>query len=650
MNNKKLKKLSLANLFTGYFMMLMFILLVFLNRSTEHVVTADAIEDEENLFYEVYKDEEKPEKEIVYVDRNVNTVRDYSVGPDRLDGIVLDDDPDVIVLRGGERNPHIAVVDNTDHVVIRDRDDVIINDRDVIGHSIGGIGGGSDVVGRRNDGIYNRDARNHIGVNNDDIGTVDVGALDRAIRERDFDKGILDRRLAESKVGIDTEDEEALTNLTLAKDDVPDFELDLESLKNNDDAEKKGNGLGKGDLYAYNYPSQGVGAGIGSGAVGAGAGGGAGIGAGVGEAVLNGKAVPTLGGVGTSPLMPANLKATPENDRDGDGLPASTEAQIGTNPNSADTDGDGINDGEELANYSNPLNKESTPSNPGNVDLPHIGGVGRLTSGAGAGGAAGLVTGMVTEKLGLGIGQGGCAEHGANCHGHHGHGREYNYDHLPKDGALHIMIHVDGSGSILATRRQLDIMKETLLKQALLPYYNNDENLYNRRVTIVDDAGERTLQFFTEAAKKDNVLAVAFQDEAAPDYHLPNFNKHPQDAYSTDLGKLKGSLNGYGGLYRGIMFQVDRGRTFAKSFKELVECAWRGEGYLENANLKKYYRDNNLHHIKNKDGIVFSDEYHAKSEGDPQYYLNLIFDASKKVGLDLNIYGAGLTDGKRNEF
>ena len=184
------------------------------------------------------------------------------MGPDRLDGIVLDDDPDVIVLRGGERNPHIAVVDNTDHVVIRDRDDVIINDRDVIGHSIGGIGGGSDVVGRRNDGIYNRDVRNHIGVNNDDIGTVDVGALDRAIRERDCDKGILDRRLAESKVGIDTEDEEALTNLTLAKDDVPDFELDLESLKNNDDAEKKGNGLGKGDLYAYNYPSQGVGAGV----------------------------------------------------------------------------------------------------------------------------------------------------------------------------------------------------------------------------------------------------------------------------------------------------------------------------------------------------------------------------------------------------
>ena len=146
------------------------------------------------------------------------------------------------------------------------------------------------------------------------------------------------------------------------------------------------------------------------------------------------------------------------------------------------------------------------------------------------------------------------------------------------------------------------------------------------------------------------MLAVAFQDEAAPDYHLPNFNKVPQNYYSKDLSELKTSLRGYTGLYRGIMFQVDRGRTFSKSFKEMVECAWNGEGYLSEENLKKYHRTNSLHHIRNKDGIVFSDEYHAKSEGDPEYYLNLIFEASKKVGLDLNIYGAGLTDGKHNEL
>ena len=267
------------------------------------------------------------------------------------------------------------------------------------------------------------------------------------------------------------------------------------------------------------------------------------------------------------------------------------------------------------------------------------GGVGGLIGGAGAGGAAGLTQGYIIEKLGMGPAKGT---------GYGGNGRGYNYDHLPRNGALHIMMHVDGSGSILNTRKQLDTMKETILKDALLPYYNNDENLYNNRVTIVSNSGERTLKFFTEAAKKKNVLAIAFQDEAQPAYHLPNFNKKPEDHYVEDITKLKSSLNEHTGVYRGVMFQVDRGKTFAKSFKEFVGNAFKGKGYLSENSLKKYYRDNNFNHIKNKDGIVFSDEYHTKDSGDPQYYLNLIFEASKKIGLELDIYGGGLKDGKYN--
>jgi len=276
---------------------------------------------------------------------------------------------------------------------------------------------------------------------------------------------------------------------------------------------------------------------------------------------------------------------------------------------------------------------------PGGGDgaVPGVGGgSGGLVAGSGAGGAAGLMTGYV--KPGMGTGPGAGPGGGA--------GGGYNYDHLPKDGALHIMMHVDGSGSILNTRKQLDIMRNTILKDALLPYYNNDEQLYNRRVTIVSNSGERTLRFFTEAADKDNVLAIAFQDEAQPAYHLPNFNKKPEDHYMDDLTNLKASLNGYHGVYRGVMFQVDRGKTFAKSFKEFVGNAFRGEGYLSENSLVKYYRDNNTDNIRNKDGVVFSDEYHAKDAGDPQYYLDLILKASGRVGLDLNIHGGGLTDGE----
>ena len=655
MKNKKLKRLSLANLIAGYIAVFLLVLLVMLNRSGEPVEEQVVlVEDPDSLFTPL------PDEPVVAVETTPTGDRflghpiviDRSVGIDRLSGVILDDDPDVIVVRD-DIVDSVAVDRNSDHVIVHDRDNSIYVDNDR----------GVDINrGNNHDKIHNR---THIGnhhngntvVGNDvvrgrdsDIGVVDVGALERAIRE-DTDPGFLDRRLREEKIGIDKDDDIDMTNLTLAnnRDDLDlelgDFDTDFAPGKG-----KPGYGVGKGgQLYAYNFPSRGVGAGIGSGGIGAGAGGSAGLGAGIGEGVLNGETVPTLGGVGTYSSVEVVTPGT-GTDTDGDGLTAEAEALLGTDPQNPDTDGDGFVDGAEITSYTNPNSPSSNPNIPGSQSSPTLGGVGGLVGGAGAGGAAGLVTGMVKEKLGIGIGPGkGCAEHGGNCDGHHGHGGHADYDHLPKDGALHIMMHVDGSGSILDTRKQLTIMKDTLLKDALLPYYNNNEDLYNRRVTIVDGNGERTLQFFTEAAKKDNVLAVVFQDEAQPAYHLPTFNKKPQDDYSKDLGKLKASLNGYGGVYRGVMFQVDRGRTFAKSFKEFVESAWRGEGYLESSNLKKYYRDNNTHHIKNKDGIVFSDEYHAKDSGDPKYYLNLIFDASRKIGLDLNIYGAGLTDGRYNK-
>ena len=584
MKKNKLRQISIVNLIAGYTCLIALILLVALNRHTPEANEARVIVDEGGLF-----DGEHPEEKIVYVDRPVisttPTIIDRGVGVDRLDGVILDDGRDVVVI---DDTPHVAVVGNNDRV--------LFDDTDIVGNRVLFDDTDIDVVGNRRavvDRIGDRVVRDHVvrdHVRDDrlidrDVGSVDLDAYERAIRE----DSILDRRLREldEDVGVDKEGEDInLAGLTLARDDDDLGDIDL-----NFDADGKDYGIGKGgQLYAYDFPSRGVGAGIGNGSIGAGAGGSAGIGAGIGEGLLNGDTVPTLGGVGTYSVP-------------GDGTPGSE----------------------------GPVTK---------------GGVGGLVGGAGAGGAAGLMTGMVKTSLGAGPGTGIGVGSGGGGYGR-GH-REYEYD-LPPDGALHIMIHVDGSGSLLSTRIKLDEMKETLLKDALLPYYNNDESLYDKRVTIIDSSGERSLQFFAEATKKDNVLALAFQDEAAPDYHLPNFNKKPQQAYSSDLGKLKSGLNGYNGVYRGVMFQVDRGRTFSKSFKELIECAWNGEGYLATENLKKYHRDNNNHHIRNKNGIVFSDEYHAKSEADPQYYLDLIFKASKRIGLDLQAKGAGLTDGKYND-
>ena len=217
----------------------------------------------------------------------------------------------------------------------------------------------------------------------------------------------------------------------------------------------------------------------------------------------------------SNPLTPTSKPGTPAPgaDADGDGVPESLEALYGLNPANSDTDGDGFSDGEELAAMTNPKSSTSSHGEMGGPALavaPGVaGGVAGLVSGAGAGAAAGLVSGRVSHPLGLGVaapgpGIGGPGIGGPGGYGKGGH-REWDYDHLPKDGNLYIMMHVDGSGSILSTRKALEEMKDTLLKQSLLPYYKNDEALYNKRVMVVDGEGERTLKFFAQAAKKENV-------------------------------------------------------------------------------------------------------------------------------------------------
>tara|TARA_R110000751_G_scaffold78095_5_gene157483 strand:- start:12323 stop:14269 length:1947 start_codon:yes stop_codon:yes gene_type:complete len=647
MIKSKFKKTSVANLTLGYVFFASFIVLVLVGRKTpDPVVVVDVTPSvDEALIAPIPTPPVFTKTEITEVEGHPLEITTTYANP-----LVIEDVYDDVHVRGR------IVIDQRERVglIHRDISDEIFTTNNTtptyVHETANSVHGVHDI--RHRASIHSPHDFNRRTYQNSDI-----GILDRRLKERDGDSLTLAGDnddllyLDEANIGLDSGGNNDI--------DATRFELDedggsADNLGDVGDFADEGEGAGKGSLpgigegsqvYAYNFPSQGVGAGVGNAGVGAAAGY-AGIGAGIGQAVLNGAVVATLGGIGTAPISNLNLEPTPENDQDNDGLPASVESDLGTDPMKADTDGDGIEDGVEVAAYSSPLDASSTPTSPGNTPLPQLGGVGGLSNGAGAGAAAGLVTGNVQPKLGLGVGlgsrSGGRAGYGVG-------GRSIEVGHLPLDGSLHIMMHVDGSGSILNTRKELEVMKETLLKKALLPYYNNDESLYNKRVTIVDGNGERTLQFFKMAAKKDNVLALVFQDEAAPDYHLPTFNKIPQNKYEQDLRQLKSGLSNHRGLYRGVMFQVDRGKTFAKSFKEFVESSWNGTGYLKKENLKKYHRDENRGHIKNKDGIVFSDEYHAQSEGDAQYYLDLIFKASKRIGLDLDIYGGGLVDGKHNK-
>ena len=315
MNNKKLKQTSLANLLAGYILSILFIVIILLN-----IKKGDAESNEELAsVQEVVEVKELPEKDI-FDGISPNKVYHNGVHLETISTPRILREPEVLI----ETSRPIDKIDTViyGHRTNRDLlvDEVAVDTYigDTVGLSESGTG---NVSLRRRGHINGKDFRVDAGDRD-----LDIGLLDRRLAELDNDGTILrDRDLTsyeketkreKNKIGIKTKDGIDMSKLTVARDDD---NAELGDI--NDFNQGNGDyGVGKGgELYAYNFPSQGVGAGIGSSAIGAGAGGGAGLGAGIGEGVLDGETVPTLGGVGTSRLIPKNLEVTAENDRDGDG-------------------------------------------------------------------------------------------------------------------------------------------------------------------------------------------------------------------------------------------------------------------------------------------------------------------------------------------
>lgn len=84
------------------------------------------------------------------------------------------------------------------------------------------------------------------------------------------------------------------------------------------------------------------------------------------------------------------------------------------------------------------------------------------------------------------------------------------------DSTTAITIFFDNSGSMAQVEPSLQYMQNTLLKPCLLPYYNNDVNLYNQRVTITSLGDERVIQWLgalpTGSATK--VVNLTFSNES----------------------------------------------------------------------------------------------------------------------------------------
>ena len=193
-----------------------------------------------------------------------------------------------------------------------------------------------------------------------------------------------------------------------------------------------------------------------------------------------------------------------------------------------------------------------------------------------------------------------------------------------------IYIYFDSSGSMDSTLEPLQIMRNTLLKDALLPLYDNDEAMYNSRVQVISDSSERTMDFLNLRGETPggNAIALVFQDESVTSYTSSSTSwdaSTPRTAtYEADIATLRTRLAGWpANYYRGIIFQVETpGYPGAEQFAELITYVENGTGnYAGQYGLS--------------DRTEFGYEYNVTPGASAEYYKDLIVAALQNLGYSL---------------
>ncbi len=199
-----------------------------------------------------------------------------------------------------------------------------------------------------------------------------------------------------------------------------------------------------------------------------------------------------------------------------------------------------------------------------------------------------------------------------------------------------INIYFDSSGSMNSSLSPLTVMRDTLLKNRLLPLYGNDVAAYDANVKVISDSSERTfntLNLFGQAAPEGNMIAMVFQDEAQPVYHTSSSVTPLTDKYISDVQALKSRIqNNFGtgnsNYYRGIIFQVEGTGPSQVKFKSFLESV-----NVHGTNPNPAYSQHNLSTEAENGKIRF--EYGVTNGGTPSYYLDLIVQALQNLGYSI---------------
>ena len=151
------------------------------------------------------------------------------------------------------------------------------------------------------------------------------------------------------------------------------------------------------------------------------------------------------------------------------------------------------------------------------------------------------------------------------------------------DDKTEINIYFDNSGSMSSTEAPLNTMATTILKNCLLPFYNNDSALYDSRVKVLNmgqlGLNERSYGCMARTGTTINITKVinlSFQDEGSAIYHGGTGWTNTQtrtNTFNSDITLLRNNINNNPVDYiLGEIFQVETTTTgqFA-AFRTLLE-------------------------------------------------------------------------------
>ena len=229
------------------------------------------------------------------------------------------------------------------------------------------------------------------------------------------------------------------------------------------------------------------------------------------------------------------------------------------------------------------------------------------------------------------------------------------------DDETEINIFFDNSGSMNGTLAPLNTMASTILKNCLLPFYNNDSALYDSRVKVIlfnppgpvtlNERGYACLATTGTTSSITKVINLAFQDESTSDpfeVYVPapstvlnpggpvpigqtwNINRTRTTTFNTDITTLRNNIDNNPPNYiLGEYFQVATGTAGQYlQFQQLLQAVELGQGqYTVPFGLSDKLEIHNTYNVVPGPQIPVN-----TGPGSPQYYADLIITAINNLG------------------